>query len=139
MGPDEAGWTVVKGKRTNKLTINKPHHGSVATHNDFYALSASIDDTPDPPLDHNAVAAAADRLSKAIKRKKKQQSPSQRHVQHVLRLLAQQESAFLEKSIDRAEQEATVIAKADKNNKQRQAIEANHNLDQPVISLGQRS
>jgi hypothetical protein len=68
--------------------------------------------------DNNAVAAAADRLSNAIKRKKKQQSPSQRHVRQVLRLLEQQESAFLEKSIDRAEQEATVMAKENKNNKQ---------------------
>jgi hypothetical protein len=131
---------VVQGKRTNKLAINKPSNDYVETHNDYHALSASSDDTPDPPPDNNAIAAAvADRLSKAIKCKKKQQSPSQKYVRHVLRLLEQQESAFLEKSIDRAEQEATVKAKEDKNNKHRMTIEANHKLDQPTISLGQRS
>jgi hypothetical protein len=130
---------VIQGKRTNKLTINKPSNDYVETHNDYHALSASSNDTPDPPPDNNAVAAAADRLSKAIKRKKKQQSPSQKLVKHILRLLEQQESAFLEKNIDRAEQEATVKAKEDKNNKHRMAIEANHKLDQPTISLGQRS
>jgi hypothetical protein len=74
-----------------------------------------------------------------LKHKKKQQSPSQKHVRHVLRLLEQQESAFLDKSIEQAEQEATVIAKQDKTNKQRAAIEANHKIEQPTISMGQRS
>jgi hypothetical protein len=31
------------------------------------------------------------------------------------------------------------MAKENKNNKQHMAIEANHKLDQPTISLGQRS
>jgi methylphosphotriester-DNA--protein-cysteine methyltransferase len=59
--------------------------------------------------------------------------------QTCLRLLEQQESAFLDKCIDRAEQEATVIAKENKNNRQRRAIKANHKLEQPSISFSQRS
>jgi YesN/AraC family two-component response regulator len=129
----------VTGRRINKLTTNKPNIGSVAVANEYTVFSTSIDDTPDPPPDNNAVAAAAERLNKALKRKEKQQSPSQKHVRHVLRLLEQQESAFLDKSIEQAEQEATVIAKQDKTNKQRAAIEANHKIEQPTISMGQRS
>ena len=43
-----------------------------------------------------------------------------------LRLLAQQESAFLERSITRAENEMAELAKRDKTNKQRMSIDKNH-------------
>jgi hypothetical protein len=65
------GWKEVTGKRTNKLIINKLNKGYVAVNNEYNALSTSINETPDPPPDNNAVAAAADRLSKAIRRNKK--------------------------------------------------------------------
>jgi hypothetical protein len=83
VGPVDDGRKEVTGKRTNELIINKPNKGYVAVNNEYNALSISIDETPDPPLDNDAVAAAADCLSKAIRRKKKPQSPSQRHVRHV--------------------------------------------------------
>jgi hypothetical protein len=49
-----------------------------------------------------------------------------RHAKHILRQLVQQESAFLERSIIRAENERTELAKQDKNNPRKHAIKANH-------------
>jgi hypothetical protein len=53
-----------------------------------------------------------------IKRKKKEMTPSQKHIQHILCQLEQQESAF-----NRAEQETTEMVRNDKNNKQRMEID----------------
>jgi hypothetical protein len=108
------------------------------TYNAFDALSTSSDTTPDPPRETNEAAAAAARQSKAIKKQDTKMTPSRKHVQHVLRQLDQQESAFLERSITRAENEATELAKKDTNNKQRVAIEARHKLMNTAVSFGQR-
>jgi hypothetical protein len=66
-------------------------------------------------------------------------TPSQKHVQHILWQLEQQESAFLERSIKRAENKTTEIAKNDKNNKHQIAIEAQYKFIHTPVSLGQRS
>jgi len=65
-------------------------------------------------------------MSAAQKRVTKR--PTQKHVRHTLRLLAQQERAFLEQSIARAENETTELVKRDKDNKQRISINKNHQL-----------
>lgn len=126
---------MVTGKKGNKINNNKPTIGyrSMNTYNDFDALSTSSDTTPDPPRETNEVAVAAARLSKAIKKQKTKMTPSRK------RQLEQQESAFLERSITRAENETTELAKKDKNNKQRVAIEARHKIMNTAVSFGQRS
>jgi hypothetical protein len=60
------------------------------------------------------------------------------HATHILRQLVQQESAFLERSIIRAENERTELAKQDKNNPCKHAVEANHKIKQHDISLAQQ-
>jgi hypothetical protein len=50
----------VTGRRINKLNTNKPNIGSVAVANKYMAFSTSIDDTPDPPPNNNAVVTAAE-------------------------------------------------------------------------------
>jgi hypothetical protein len=47
VGPVDAGWKEVTGRRINKLTTNKPTLGYVEVNNEYNALSSSIDDTPD--------------------------------------------------------------------------------------------
>jgi hypothetical protein len=69
---------------------------------------------------------------------KTRQQIRQRHVKHILRQLAQQESAFLERSINRAEQERTELAKQDKNNPHKLTIEANHKYKKHDIKLTQQ-
>jgi hypothetical protein len=61
-----------------------------------------------------------------------------KHVQHILRQLAQQESAFLDRSIIRAENERTELAKNKKNDPIKEAIEANHQIQQHQIKLSQQ-
>lgn len=134
MGPDSDGWIVVKGKRVNKVDKNShiiDNHISVVQSSKFKALSTYTEDTPDPPQrDHTPadVIKARQRLRK---------KPTQKHVKHTLRLLAQQESAFLDMSILRAENEATDLAKRDTTNPKRCSIEANHRLSQAEQSWKQ--
>jgi hypothetical protein len=64
---------------------------------------------------------------------------SKKHVQHILHLLEQQESAFLERSITRAENENTAITKANKHSNHQIAITNNHNVQQRSSNLLQRS
>jgi phosphoribosylformylglycinamidine (FGAM) synthase PurS component len=61
-----------------------------------------------------------------------------KHICHTLRLLEQQESAFLDRSIRRAENERTELAKNDVNNPQQKAIDAAHRILQKEISLLQQ-
>ena len=114
----------VQGKKTNKVnaiksTMNSIRHG---TPNKYTALSTYIEDTPSPPERFHD----DDKTQAAQKRVKKQ--PTQKHVRHTLWLLAQQESAFLDRSIIQAENETTELAKRDKTNKQRISINKNHQL-----------
>ena len=104
---------------TNKLT--EPITNYTENNNKYALLSHTFDDTPDPPQPRPP-------RNKTPKAKKKKTTQSQKHVQHTLRLLAQQEDAFLERSITRAEQEKTELAKRDMNNKMKQAIDAAHKL-----------
>ncbi|KAL7477527.1 hypothetical protein ACHAW6_003334, partial [Cyclotella cf. meneghiniana] len=61
------------------------------------------------------------------------------HAQHILRLLDQQQDAFLDKSIAIVEQERTAITKANTTMPQRQAIDANHKIARQKVSLQQGS
>ena len=61
--------------------------------------------------------------------------PTQKHVRHTLRLLAQQESDFLERSITRAENKTTALVKRDKTNKQRISIEEKSSSPEPSARL----
>jgi hypothetical protein len=67
-------------------------------------------------------------------KRKLRKKPTQKHVKHTLHLLAQQESAFLDRSIRRAENERTEIAKRDTTNKMR--ISANSNPKLPSHTVG---
>ena len=58
---------------------------------------------------------------------------------HTLRLLAQQESAFLDRSIIRAENKTTELAKSDKTNKQQIGIDKNHQLPHHQIEWKQKA
>jgi hypothetical protein len=58
-----------------------------------------------------------------------------KHIQHTLRLLEQQESAFIDRSINRAEQERTEMAKKDTNNPRRKAIDEAHKILKKEIGL----
>ena len=81
------------------------------TPNKYTALATYIEETPSPPEQ----SPNDDRT--LAKRPREKKRPTQKHVRHTLRLLAQQESAFLEQSITRAENETTEIAKRDKSTK----------------------
>jgi hypothetical protein len=97
----------------------------------YSALSATVMTQSGPP-EETAATAAKLQTSKHPRSSKK-------HVQHVLRLLEQQESAFLERSIARAENEATAIAKANKHSNHQIAITNNHKVQQRSSNLLQRS
>jgi hypothetical protein len=60
--------------------------------------------------------------------KTREKPPTQKHVCHTLRLLTQQECAFLERSVTHAENETTEPAKRDKNNKQLISIDNNNQI-----------
>ena len=79
--------------------------------NKYITLSTYIENTPSPPT-----LSPPDNKTLAAKRHTTK-CPTQKHVHHTLRLLAQQEFAFLERSITRAENETTEMAKKDKTNK----------------------
>jgi len=67
----------------------------MVTPNKYTALATYIEETQNPP----ERSPNDDRtLAKRTREKKR---PTQKHVRHTLRLLAQQESAFLERSITR--------------------------------------
>ena len=124
MGPDSDGWIVVKGKRVNKVDKNShiiDNHNNVPLSSSRYqALSTYTEVTPDPPQKD---ITPADVIKARRKLRKK---PTQKHVKHVLNLLANQESAFLDRSIVRAENEATDLAKRDTNDPRKHNITANH-------------
>jgi hypothetical protein len=104
----------------------------MVTPNKYTALATYIEETPSPPErspnDDKTLA----------KRPLEKKRPTQKHVRHTLRLLAQQESAFLERSITRAENEMTEIVKRDKTNKQRISIDKNHQLPHRQIEWKQQ-
>ena len=97
----------------------------------YSALSATDSQQLDPPKE---IAATASTLPKM-----KSPCSSKKHVNHVLRLLEQQESAFLERSITRAENETTKRAKANKHSNLQLAINNNHKVQQRPSNLLQRS
>jgi hypothetical protein len=105
----------------------------MVTPNKYTALTTYIKETPSPPErfpnDDRTLA----------KRTREKKRPTQKHVRHTLRLLAQQESAFLERSITRTENEATELAKRDKTNKQCMSIDKNHQLPNHQLEWKQKA
>ena len=103
------------------------------TPNKYTALSTYVQNRPSPPERcHDD-----DKTQAAQKRVKKQ--PTQKHVRHTLQLLAQQESAFLDRSIIRAENKTTELAKRDNTNKQQISINKNHQLPHHQIKWKQKA
>ena len=105
----------------------------MVTPNKYTALATYIEETPSPlerfPNDDRTLA----------KRTHEKKRPTQKHVRHTLRLLAQQESAFLEQSITHAENETTELVKQDKDNKQRISINKNHQLPNHQLKWQQKA
>ena len=100
MGSDDEKWIEIKGRENNKTKATQI--GSTAsinqvTPNKYNAFSAYIKDTLSPPT-----LSPPNNKTLAAKRPKR---PTQKHVRHTLRLLVQQESAFLERSITRAKKQ----------------------------------
>jgi hypothetical protein len=94
-------------------------------------LSTYIEDTPSPPNS----SPPNDKTLAAKPHKNKR--PTQKHGRHTLPLLVQQECAFLEGSITRAENKTSEIAKQDKTNKRRISIDKNHQLPNHQIEWKQ--
>ena len=94
--------------------------------------SDDIDHHLDPPSDNNLALTATN------KKKTKRSTPSRKHVQHTLRLLAQQESAVLERSIERAENERTELAKKNTKSPVQKAINKNHNVIKHNLTWAQQ-
>ena len=105
----------------------------MVTPNKYKALATYIEETPSPP------ERSPNNDRTLAKRPREKKRPTQKHVRHTLRLLAQQESAFLERSITRAENETTEIAKRDKTNKQRMSIDNNHQLPNHQLEWKQKA
>ena len=105
----------------------------MVTPNKYTALATNIEETPSPP----ERSPNDDRMLATRTREKKR--PTQKHVRHTLWLLAQQESAFLERSITRTENETTELAKRDKTNKQRISIDKNHQLPNHQLEWKQKA
>ena len=105
----------------------------MVTPNKYTALATYIEETPSPPERFPN----DDRT--LVKRTHEKKRPTQKHVRHTLRLLAQQESAFLERSITRAENETTEMAKRDTTNKQRMSIDKNHHLPNHQLEWKQKA
>lgn len=118
----ENEWKIVKGKKTNKIKTQVTEYCNIANTTSFSPLQ-QITSTSSPPTSETALTTIT-----SVRTKKKKNTPSRKHVQHTLRLLAQQESAFLERSITRAENERTEMAKQDTNSPVQQAIKANHSI-----------
>jgi hypothetical protein len=112
MGSDDEKWIEIKGRKTNKTKatqINITASINQVTPNKYITLSTYIEDTPSPPT-----LSPPDDKTLAAKRHTTKR-PTQKHVHHTLPLLAQQESAFLERSITRAENKTTEMAKKGQN------------------------
>ena len=107
-------WTKVEGKNTNKLNCMKQPYNYINTHNNYQALATSSATLDPPDTDDTTVAAPA---------KPSARKAHKRYIRHILRQLEQQESAFLDRSITRAENERTELAKRDPNNQYRKAVE----------------
>ena len=105
----------------------------MVTPNKYTALALYIEETPSPPEqspNNNRTLATQTRTKKR---------PTQKHVHHTLWILAQQESAFLEQNITRAENETTEHAKRDKTNKQQISIDKLHQLLHHQIEWKQKA
>ena len=128
-------WIEVRGKKTNKSLKKKLAKSSIkmVTPNKYTALTTYIKETPSPP----ERSPNDDRMLAKRTREKKQPTP--KHVLHTLWLLAQHESALLERSITRAENEMTELAKRDKTNKQRMSIDKNHQLPNHQLEWKQKA
>ena len=125
-------WIEVTGKKCNKVKTCITSSTTFTNTNPYVTLSTSDPIEPKPP---QALAAKTNKPSKTNVQPK---SPRRRHVEHILRQLAQQESAFLDRSIARAEQERTDMAKKDPNNPARRAIEAHEYKQQNKPSIFQQ-
>ena len=110
----EDSWQKVEGKHTNKLNCMTQPYNSIVTRNNYQALATSSTTLDPPETEDTTVATPAP--SSARKARK-------RYIRHILRQIEQQESAFLDRSITRAENEKTELAKRDPNNKYRRAVE----------------
>jgi hypothetical protein len=130
---DSERWIEVKGKRTNKVKDSKTITASYSYPNNFKALATFTEPTPSP---HTVPITD---LQKLATTKKKNKHPTQKHVEHTLRLLAQQERAFLERSIVRAKNETTEIAKRDKHNKMCISANQNHRLSNNEVGWKQQT
>lgn len=97
-------WIETKGKRTNKVINNaRPQH--YLSINKNYLPLATSSTTPDPPnAKEKTIAPQTTTTSR---------NASKHHIQHIMRQLDQQESAFLERSIIRADNERTELDKKD--------------------------
>eukprot|EP00956_Cyclotella_meneghiniana_P021291 scaffold38589_cov41-Cyclotella_meneghiniana.AAC.1 len=105
---------MVKGAKTNKINGNQQiNNYKAVTTNNYQALATSSTNL-DPPDDDVTIAAPT---------KPNTRKARKRYIRHILRQLEQQESAFLDRSITRAENERTELAKNDPNNKYRKAVE----------------
>ena len=105
----------------------------MVTPNKYTALATYIKETPSPP------ERFPNNDKTVTKRPREKKRPTQKHVRHTLRILAQQESAFLERSITRAENETTELAKRDKTNKQCMSINKNHLLPNQQLEWKQNA
>ena len=126
-----------RNTKTNELCYSASNIPSTRTNktsppNSFELLNTSIifeHDSPDPPQDD-------DELTVAPPTRKTNKQRRRAHVRRTLRALAEADSLFLDNSIAQAEDERTVIAKNDNNNKSRAAIDAAHKFQvkQPSIT-----
>ena len=133
---DDEKWIEITGRKTNKpkaRQIDLTACTKQVTPNKYIALSTYIEHTLSPPT-----LSPPDDKTLATKRHTTKRS-TQKHVRHTLRLLAQQESAFLERSITRAENKTTKIAKKDRTNKQRVSINKGHQLPNHQLKWRQKA
>jgi hypothetical protein len=131
---DGEDWIEIRGSKTNKTKATKFELVSLkhVTPNKYKALSTHIEDTTSPPEqfpNNNKTLAAQNR---------KKKRPTQKHVRPTLWLLAQQENAFLEHSITRAENKTTELAKRDKTNKQRISIDKHYQSPHHQLEWSQK-
>jgi hypothetical protein len=133
MNDDVGARMMENGLRYGERKLTKKSSIKMVTPNEYTALATYIEETPSPP----ELFPNDDRpLAKRTREKKR---PTQKHIRHTLRLLAQQESAFLEQSITRAENKTTELAKRDKTNKQRMSIDKNHQLPNHQLEWKQKA
>lgn len=124
--------------KTNEFCYSTSHNPNTrplqTTPNTFELLNTAIvfeHDSPDPPQDDDDITVAP-----PTKKTNKQRRKA--HIRRTLRELALADSLFLDNSITQAEDERTVIAKHDTNNKIRTAIDAAHKLQVHQPSLIQK-